>query len=415
MAQPRGDGNDNREPQTAVEASRGMKHLGNKLSLAATRPLLVMLLPVLVACQALAPALTSAIVAFGQDLLSTAAFNYRPQYAESVSELLLAMAETTTGLQFTQLPDNYYEARRQRIEAQQHQELYLQQQQQYAQPQYGQPPGYGQAAGYGDHASYDQDPYPQDPYAQGYYPQPDEHAYQSADDNHTYSDSTYSDNTSHEPGYTPIRAPFGAQQATGAESTASGQLSLDVALLAQTRTSSGGIGLTQVEDGATLYDGGTDPASGDKIKLSFRASCDCHLYVIGIDATGWVTRIYPAPDDPVLPLAAEKDYLLPAGDTWWGLDEYKGVEQIYFVLSKQRRTDLEQVLSQLPDQRPTVASGYRGIREPAVVPVRGLVQVHSPAPTTVPTSYGAQQVTPTSFVSSLDGADLVVTRWFDHR
>lgn len=366
-----------------------MRHFHGTLALA-------LLPPALMACQAVGPTLVSALVAFGQDLLGTAAFNYRPQYAESVTNLLLAMAETTTGLAFTDLPDDYYAVRRERIAAER-------QQAGYPQETYGQPPGYGQTAdGYGQDP-YGQDAYGQDPYGQ----EPDQDPYGQA----AYGQGSHAPG---EPGYAVVRSPFDPT-AAAARGYPAQPLALDAALLAQSRNPDGSIGLREVDDGDVLHDGGNDPAAGDKIKLSFRASCDYYLYVIGIDATGWVTKIYPAPGDPVVPLAAERDYLLPAGDIWWGLDQYRGVEQIYFLLSSARRTDIEQALARLPDERPSVPSSYRSIREPTVVPVRGLVKVQSPAPTTVPTAQGVAQVSPASFVASLGTADLVITRWFDHQ
>jgi hypothetical protein len=46
---------------------------------------------------------------------------------------------------------------------------------------------------------------------------------------------------------------------------------------------------------------------------------------------------------------------------------------------------------------------------------RGLVQVQSAAPTAVQTEYGAsQQFSPTLFQSTVQDADLVITRWFRH-
>lgn len=383
-----------------------MKHLDARLILA-------VLLPVLTACQALGPALTSAIVAFGQDLLSTAAFNYRPQYAESLSNLLLAMAETSTGMQFTALPENYYVVRREQIEAQREAERYRQQQayagdpyaqetrieDPYADQSYGQEP-------------YDQEPYDQETYSPEPYPQdPDAPVFAGTPGAPPPAQTDVYGGPAVAAGYPAVRSPFDVRDPT----LPSQPLVLDVALLAQVRGAGGAIGLKEVADGDVLHDGGADPAAGDKIKISFRAGCACYLYVLGVDATGWVTKIHPAAGEAVGPLTAERDYLLPAGDTWWALDQYQGVEQIYFLLSARRRPDIEAALAALPDVRPGVPAGYRAVREPAVVPVRGLVQVQSPAPTTVPVAGTAARVTPASFAAALDSTDLVVTRWFDHR
>ena len=193
------------------------------------------------------------------------------------------------------------------------------------------------------------------------------------------------------------------------------QPTLKVAILAQTITSSGNVALRPVQDGEVLRDGGSNPAAGDKIKLEVEANCTCFLYVIGIDATGWVTQIRPEPREAITPLTADRAYLLPDGNEWWGLDNYKGVEHLYFVLSRGRRPDLEAALLQLPTERPNPPATYQPVSDPALVATRGLVKVKSEAPVRIPGSQGmAQTVSADAFSSELAGADLVITRWFRH-
>ena len=48
------------------------------------------------------PALTNAVVAFGQELIGSASANYAPEYAHSVNQLLLTVAELASGAPFTQ-------------------------------------------------------------------------------------------------------------------------------------------------------------------------------------------------------------------------------------------------------------------------------------------------------------------------
>ncbi|HEX2139527.1 MAG TPA: hypothetical protein VHG33_07440, partial [Woeseiaceae bacterium] len=54
------------------------------------------------ACQALPPVMSTALVGFGQDVLAAAAQNFTPQYSASMQSLFLAMAETATGMPFTE-------------------------------------------------------------------------------------------------------------------------------------------------------------------------------------------------------------------------------------------------------------------------------------------------------------------------
>src|SRR5690606_5764726 len=114
----------------------------------------------LAACKTLPPAVSTALVSFGQDVLAAAAQNFAPQYSSSLQDLFFAMAEGATGMPFTQAPagadpyaqDGYYDGNAGYDGA-------------YADGQYGAPyPDYGQPP-------YAQDPYPQDPYASEPYAQ----------------------------------------------------------------------------------------------------------------------------------------------------------------------------------------------------------------------------------------------------
>lgn len=323
------------------------------------------------ACQALPPAVSTALVGFGQDVLAAAAQNFTPQYSASMQGLFLAMAETATGMPFTQAGEDGAPA-----DAVDAQVIY---------DETAYDPGYGQDPYAADGQAPDQ--YEQDPYAPEAYPAQD-----------PYGQGAYAP----EPYAGAVAAPPG--------------IALEVALLAQQQAPDGQVRLRPVQDGEVLHDGRGDPARGDKIKLFFNANCACHVYVIGIDATGYVAQIFPergAAQGPVQPGA---QYLVPGGTTWWGLDDYRGIEQVYFIASHERRHDIERLVAQLAGQRPSVPATYRPVREPAVVPMqRGLVQVQSAAPTSVPTQAGVpQQISPTLFQSTVADADLVITRWFRH-
>ncbi len=319
------------------------------------------------ACQALPPAMSTALVGFGQDVLAAAAQNFTPQYSASMQDLFLAMAETATGMPFTVEDGGDPYAEQEYDDG-------------YAEDPYA-------ADAYAD-AQYEEEPYGQDAYA-GYPPAPA-----------AYPSDAYAGSAAL-PG-----APYGEPTGTA----------LEVALLAQQRMPDGQVRLRPVQDGDVLRDGRGDPARGDMIKVFFNATCACYVYVIGIDATGYVAQIFPARGTGAGPVQPGADYLVPGGTTWWGLDDYRGIEQVYFIASHERRPDIERLVAQLAGQRPNVPPGYRPVREPAVVPTqRGLVQVQSAAPASVPTQAGStQSISPTLFQSTVANADLVITRWFRH-
>lgn len=353
----------------------------------------------LVGCQAMGPAMTSAIVGFGQDVLASAAQNFAPQYAASVQNLFLAMAETATGVPFTQPA----------VQA-----------------------GYDAAAGgyppdgsYGDPQTYPAQPdgYPEpptyEPVQPAAYPEPP--AYDPGQPAYDPGQPAYQPVP---PAQDPGQAAYGGgQPAYGPGQPASdaasvGQpVALEVALLSQQRTPDGQVRLAPVNDGDVLRDGRGDPARGDKIKIHIAANCACYVYVIGIDATGYVAQIFPQGDiRSAARVTPGRQYLVPDGTAWWGLDDYQGIEQIYFIASRERRPDIEAGVAQLAGRRAAPPAAYRAVREPAIVPVaRGLVQVQSAAPTMVANELGAAQpVTPTLFQATVQDADLVITRWFRH-
>ncbi|MEM9621719.1 MAG: DUF4384 domain-containing protein [Pseudomonadota bacterium] len=176
-------------------------------------------------------------------------------------------------------------------------------------------------------------------------------------------------------------------------------------------------GLQTIEDGAVLRDGGSDPALGDLIKAYFRVNCACYVYVIGVDATGYVAQIFPdTQTGQANPVVADAEYILPeaAGD-WWALDTYKGIEQVFFVASYVQRSDIEEVLGRLANlPRQVQPQSFQPVVEPALVPAtRGLVRVKTAA-VQVTSTAGDFAITPEMFKGADGEGSVVVTRWFNH-
>ena len=114
---------------------------------------------------------------------------------------------------------------------------------------------------------------------------------------------------------------------------------------------------------------GGEMKSGDHYKVYFRANRDCHVYVYQAEATGQVFRLFPLKkyDGVALnhtnPVQALADYVLPANDRYFLLDDTTGKEKIYFVASLQRNPRLEviderltQAVEDNDDTRITAAS-----------------------------------------------------------
>jgi hypothetical protein len=201
-------------------------------------------------------------------------------------------------------------------------------------------------------------------------------------------------------------------------SPASSSIVLDVAILAQ-RASDRAARRTEpvpIQDGEVLRDGGSDPRKGDVVKFSFRTNCDCYVYVVGVDATGYVARVFP--EKAGKPVRANQQYVVPQGTTWYGLDQYKGTEQIFFVASRRPRSDIESSLQQLAQtSRSSLSRNYRPVREAALPDpaTRGLVKVNMGTKSSVSSESGQPySFTPQAFAAQPGTDDVVVTRWFRH-
>jgi len=292
---------------------------------------------------------------FGQQLISVAAHNYSPDYGNQVEELLLAFASET---------------KKARSNEQSGQVSYSQQ-------------------------GFNNQDY-QDNVQQGDNSQDYSQPYSSQD----YNNQDYS------------------QQANDNQQNYPQQpLSLDIAVLAQRSAADANTPPIPINDGDTLYSIPGDPLAGDKIKISFKANADCYVYVVGIDATGYVASIFPdASSNLINPVSPDRNYLVPGEAEWYGLDDYKGIEEIYFIASYNRRLDLERIIKMLSEQERTVPTNYQNVQVAAVIPqTRGLVKVKTGSPAKVKSSFGSEHsYKPTTFIANSQNADLTITRWFNH-
>ncbi|MFO0719382.1 MAG: DUF4384 domain-containing protein [Nitrospira sp.] len=188
-------------------------------------------------------------------------------------------------------------------------------------------------------------------------------------------------------------------------------MALDVALIRQVNGSNGKQ-VALMQDGETLK-GGQD---GDRFKLVVRTNCECFVYVISIDGSGWAQSVFPVANGPVNnPLKPEVEQAFPDGPYWFTLDQFKGVETFFLVASPARRTDLEESLGQLAGQQRPAGQVAAQVEEPAVIP-NGFGKTQSGQAAQVQDDgQQAMQVTPLSYVAAKVGDDVRVTRWFRHQ
>jgi len=340
-------------------------------------------------CASVAP-LAPLAIKWGADLISAAANNYSPQYSQQLESLLLAVY---SGQVSKRMP--------------------------------------GQQAGQPGQASYpapggQPQPYPQSsssPYAT----QADPYPSVGAGPISAYPSQSTSSSNDPYPASSLGSSLTPSQQASGTSgspyppaggSSTAPAIVLDAAILAQ-RASERAARRTDpvpIQDGETLRDGGSDPRKGDVVKFSFRASCDCYVYVIGVDATGYVARIFPEKGGK--PVRANQQYVVPQATSWYGLDQYKGIEQVFFIASRRPRADVEKSLQQLAQTpRSSLSRTYRPVREAALpdAATRGLVKVNMGSKSSVSSESGQPySFTPQAFAAQPGTDDIVVTRWFRH-
>ena len=193
-------------------------------------------------------------------------------------------------------------------------------------------------------------------------------------------------------------------------------ISLDV-LLVKKHLRNGVQSYLPIKDGDVLFDGRGNPNSGDKFRVMFRANTNCYVYVIAVDGSAWAQGIFPSTSSPFAnPVKAGQQYLLPVGNNWFSLDQFKGIETIFVVASHERRPDIEQILATTSGRERHPAEQSLAVHEPAIIP-NGFSGAHAGSlPFTFNTSQRSrQELLPTTYFVNTAGEDLRITRWFRHQ
>jgi hypothetical protein len=191
-------------------------------------------------------------------------------------------------------------------------------------------------------------------------------------------------------------------------------VAVDVAMIRQKQTANGKE-VVLMNDGEVLKDGGANKEAGDKFKVVVRTNCDCYLYIVAIDGSGWAQPVFPVKEKhTVNPVKKDAEYAFPEGPYWFSLDQVKGIETFYVVASANRRADLEDSLTNIAAEQRPAATIVAKVEEPPVIP-RGVGSVKTRGIITVKDETGtAVQVTPLSYAASRPSQDVTVTRWFKH-
>ena len=170
-----------------------------------------------------------------------------------------------------------------------------------------------------------------------------------------------------------------------------------------------------MNDGEVLKDGGANPEAGDRFKIVVRLNCDCYLYIMSIDGSGWAEPVFPKKDGKTPnPVSKDQEYAFPEGPRWFTLDQIKGIESFFVVGSASRRSDLEESFAQIGSEKRPETKIVAHVEEAPVIP-RGVASVKTRGILTVKDETGASiQVTPLSYSADQSSQDVTVTRWFKH-
>jgi|GEM_PF-3193931 len=153
----------------------------------------------------------------------------------------------------------------------------------------------------------------------------------------------------------------------------------------------------------------------DYYKIIFQSNALFYFYIVQLDSTGKMDPIFPSQlatlDNPVEP---DVRYEIPAGSNWLFLDANIGVETIYFIASRSRRTDIEKVLLELQSKNPSlVREQFIALNRSAVLN-RGIAGMRPAIAENISFQDGSQGSYAPTLIKSIQ-AEFVMTRYFYHQ
>ena len=170
-------------------------------------------------------------------------------------------------------------------------------------------------------------------------------------------------------------------------------------------------GVAPMRDGERLRDGVGRAESGDRFGIAFATNEQAYVYIVNVDATGWAQTLFPYPDVPGYgnPVAAGREIVLPNAQLY-GLDDARGVETVFVLVSRTPNRQLELALEPLRGLERSASIGARGDKARVSVPTvgqRGLVGV-------VPGANQTQTASLDRYFTAPAEGELAFSRWFVH-
>ena len=106
---------------------------------------------------------------------------------------------------------------------------------------------------------------------------------------------------------------------------------------------------------------------------------------------------------------------MPEGDNWFSLDQFRGIETLFFVASPNQPQDIKEILQSITGREYPGTATLQQVTKVAMVPY----DVRGTRPGTKPFSLSSgpgqdQTIMLTSYFEKKAGQDLCLTRWFRH-
>ena len=275
---------------------------------------------------------------------------------------------------------------------------------------------------------YGQEEYPNDPYTQQGYPDDPRNQQSYANDPHAQQGQQgYPEDPSNQQGYANdaytqqeyTQLPNARAEYSGQEGAVGIPIELDVAIVKKTQRNGTEI-LIPIKDGDVLKDGRGNAQAGDKFRIMFRANCACYIYVIAIDGSAWAQGIFPNLTSPFAnPVKQDQQYVIPENNNWLSLDQFKGIETLFFVASPEKRQDIEDIVANIAGKERHPKSTPQQVTEAPIIPSGYYRSQSGSSPFII--GQGAaiplgqdHNLIPTTYFTQKAGEALRVTRWFRH-
>jgi hypothetical protein len=270
---------------------------------------------------------------------------------------------------------------------------------QYGQPSYDQ----GQYGQQGSQPYYDQGGQPS--YDQGQYGQQGSQPYYDQGGQGQYGQPSYDQGQYGQQGSQPYYDQ-GSQGQYTQPAAYSQNLAVEIDVLKEVYEN-GSYFAKPVKNGDTLTE-------QDNYKVQYFCNMECFVYIAQLDSIGKLEPIIPS--DFVAwsnPMASNKLYSVPAGNNWFFLDQNKGVEQIFFIVSRTQRPDIEQLFRKISAENRTLKQQAPVTIDQPLYTTRGIAGVREGRQQKVTFQNGSQGRYDATLFESVQ-ADFVVTRWFYH-